>query len=160
MNLDEAKSLISGIEGDLSDRPFVEMHTFVRNGRSLRLALTERLRKSCRRGRVWKSKPFLTAIKNAEYGFDETRARSRGGSDGIFLVTRDHEPVNEMMKKLFDRFIDRPEGGVQAVAEALGCEPAALIPVRLVSHHMRLLGVMHRTEEGDTLVLVDYDDTK
>ncbi len=35
-----------------------------------------------------------------------------------------------------------------------------LIPVRLVSHHLRLLGVLKHDEKSDTLVLVDYDDTK
>lgn len=160
MTLEEARLLITGSEGGLPDRAFVVIHTFERDSRKLRLALTDRLRKSCRRGRVWKSAAFLTAIKNAQYGFDETHARSPGGSDGIFLLTRDHRPANEMMRKMFDRFLDRPDSGVQQIADDLGCGPASLIPVRLVSHHLRLLGVLHRTDEHDTLVLVDYDDTR
>jgi hypothetical protein len=160
MNLQEAKVLITALEGDLPARDFVVMHTFERDGRKLCLALTERLKKSCRRGRVWKSKAFLTAIKNAQYGFDESHAHSPGGSDGIFVLTRDHRPQNQMMKKVFDRFLDRPDSGIQKIADALHCKPEALIPVRLVSHHLRLLGVMRRTEDHDTLVLVDYDDTK
>ena len=32
--------------------------------------------------------------------------------------------------------------------------------MRVVSHHMRLLGVLYRTTSEDWLVLVDYDDTK
>jgi len=32
--------------------------------------------------------------------------------------------------------------------------------VRLVSHHMRLLGVLRRTDTGDWLVLVDLDVTR
>ena len=35
-----------------------------------------------------------------------------------------------------------------------------LLPVRLVSHQMRLLGVLYRTREADWLVLVDFDSTK
>lgn len=160
MNLDEAKSLVVASEGDLPGRAFVIIHTFERDSRKLRLALTDRLRKACRRGRVWKSKAFLTAIKNAQYGFDESHAHSPGGSDGIFVLTRDHRPKNEMMRKVFDRFLDRPDSGVQEIAEALRCDPNSLIPVRLVSHHLRLLGVAYRADVSDTLVLIDYDDTK
>lgn len=32
--------------------------------------------------------------------------------------------------------------------------------VRLVSHHMRLLGVLKRDANEDWLILVDIDDTK
>ena len=159
MNLNQIKTIIINAENDLPGQTFVVIHIFVRDGRQLRLALTERLRKMCLRGRVWKSQGFLATIKNAKYGFDEAHARSPGGSDGIFLLTRDHRPKNEMMKKLFDRFLDRPDSDIQAIATALHCEPASLVPVRLVSHHIRLLGVIHRTETVDTLVLVDYDNT-
>ena len=160
MKLAEAKSLITACESKLPDQAFVVIHTFERDSRKLRLALTARLRKLCRRGRVWKSKAFLTAIKNAQYGFDESHARSPGGLDGIFMLTRDHSPPNEMMRKIFDRFLDRSDIGVMQIAKKLGCKAEALIPVRLVSHHLRLLGVIHRTKARDTLVLLDYDDTK
>jgi hypothetical protein len=63
-----------------------------------------------------------------------------------------------MMRKLFDRFLDRPGSGAETLAYALGVPLARLLPVRLVSHHMRLVGVLHRGEVADTLVLVDYDD--
>ena len=135
------------------------LHTF-EGERQLRLAMTERLRKIARKGRVWKSKGFLTALKNAAYGFDESRARSRGGADGIFLLDRSFTPPNEMMKKLFERYLDRPERGAAEVAGALGVELPDLLPVRLVSHHMRLLGVLAQQADRDTLVLVDYDDTR
>jgi hypothetical protein len=62
-----------------------------------------------------------------------------------------------MMAKLFDRYIDKPESGLAEVAAALGVAAAVLLPVRLVSHHMRLLGVLARRPEGDALVLVDCD---
>ena len=39
----------------------------------------------------------------------------------------------------------------------MGFQPAELLPVRLVSHHLRLLGLLRRGETSDTLVLVDCD---
>lgn len=65
-----------------------------------------------------------------------------------------------MMRKLFDQYLDKPNSGVQEVARALDTAIDRLYPVRLVSHHMRLLGVLHRAEHEDWLVLIDYDDTK
>jgi hypothetical protein len=35
-----------------------------------------------------------------------------------------------------------------------------MTPVRVVSHHMLLLGLLFKNDRGDALVLVDYDDTK
>ena len=159
MKLQDIKSLVTAAEPRLADQPFVVIHRFEEDERAVRLALTERLRKASRRGRVWKSTAFLTALRNAQYGFDETRAHSPGGSDGIFLLTRSFKPQNEMMRKVFDRFLDRPGSGAEDIAKALGASLESLIPVRLVSHHLRLLGVLHRGATGDTLVLVDYDDT-
>jgi hypothetical protein len=160
VTLKQIKQGVEAVEDQLSDRPFVVSHTFERNGRRLDIALTDRLRQSCERGRVWKSKAFLTALKNAAYGFDETHVRSPGGSDGIFLLTRDHRPRNAMMKKLFDRFLDKPDSGCEDLAGELGTEVKALQPVRIVSHHMRLLGVLHRRAGEDIVALVDFDNTK
>jgi len=160
MTLDEVKQLIEQFEPRLADAPFVVLHEFNRDGVKLSLGITARLRRICKRGRVWKNKSMLTALKNAEYGFNPKLAHSPGGADGIFVLTRDYRPKNEMMKKLFDRFIDKPGSGADAVAEAL-CTPLdSLIPVRLVSHHMRLLGLLRDSAEGQILILVDYDDTK
>jgi hypothetical protein len=159
MDLAAAKRLISACEADLAASPFVVVHAFVRDGRTLEVALTERLRLACRRGRVWNKKPFLTAFKNASYGFDPRQGHSPGGSDGIFLLTRTHRPENAMMRKIYDRYLDHPERGAGAVASALGVSVDALLAVRLVSHHLRLLGVLWRGADKDTLVLVDYDDT-
>jgi hypothetical protein len=100
---------------------------------------------------------MLKALKNAAYGFDEKQARSRGGADGIFLIDRHFTPKNEMMKKLFDGFIDQPKSGVMEIAAALDIEPSVLLPVRVVSHHLRLLGVLHRASTEDWLILVDCD---
>lgn len=160
VKLDEAKACVEAVEDRLDAEPFVVACTFEREGHGIAVALTEHLRRSCRRDRVWKSKAFLTALKNAAYGFDLARPASPGGRDGIYMLDREHRPPNEMMRKLFDRFLDRPEGGATELAAALGCELAALLPVRLVSHHMRLLGVLRRGDACDLLVLVDYDDTK
>jgi len=160
MDLKEIKKVIESVESKLSEHTFIIAHAFERNGRVLNVALTNRLKKSCKRGRVWKSKAFLTTFKNAEYGFDKNHAKSQGGSDGIFLLTRDYQPKNEMMKKIFDRFLDKPNSEAEAIANELNINMTSLLPVRLVSHHMRLLGVLMKGTTVDTLVLIDYDDTK
>ena len=159
MSLDELKALLTATEPELARSPFVVVQTFERDGRRLHVGVTERLRRLARRGRVWKTPAFLTALKNAAYGFDEAKARSLGGSDGIFLLDRSFTPKNEMMRKLFDRYLDRRGSSAEALANALDAPLARLLPVRVVSHHMRLLGVLNRSEASDTLVLVDYDDS-
>jgi len=98
--------------------------------------------------------------RHAEYGFDPTHARSSGDHDGIYILTRDHVPQNEMMRRIFDRFLDRPDSEARGIAAALHTSVDGLIAVRLVSHHLRLLGVLKRSADADHLVLVDYDDTK
>ena len=160
MTLNEAREAVEAVEDELSDHPFVVATTFTRDGRDMEVALTGRLQRIARRGRVWKSKPFLTAFKNAAYGYDDSRAISAGGYDGIFRLTRDHKPANEMMKKVFGRFLDKPDSEAGDIADALRVPLDSLTAVRLVSHHMRLLGLLHRGDVRDTLVLVDYDDTK
>ena len=89
-----------------------------------------------------------------------TGGRSQGGSDGIFILDRSFRAPNEMMRRIFDRYLDKPTSGIGAVAAALEIKPTELQAVRLVSHHIRLLGVLHRKTTEDWLVLVDYDDTK
>jgi hypothetical protein len=157
VELAEAKARLKAIEGDLADAPFVEFHTFERAGRTLHLALTARLRKAARKEGVWRSREMLATLKNGAYGFDEQQARSVGGRDGIFLLDRTFRPVNAMMRKLFDRFLDKPGSGAEELAAAMGVALAELMPVRLVSHHLRLLGVLARGESADWLVLIDCD---
>lgn len=157
MDLAEAKARLLAIEPELSTSPLVELHAFEREGRTLHLGVTERLRKAARKEGVWRSREMLVTLKNAAYGFDEQKARSAGGRDGIFLLDRGFRPPNPMMHKLFDRFLDKPGSGVEEIAAALGVPVAELLPVRLVSHHLRLLGVLARTGKGDWLVLVDCD---
>jgi len=160
MNIQELKKLLKEAEPKLPDSVFVNLHTFKRNDKKVTLAITERLMRKCKKGKIWKSPQMLTALKNTEYGFDEQKAMSPGGSDGIFLLTRNYKPINQMMIKLFDRFIDKSGSGAESIAEALETNLSDLLPVRLVSHHMRLLGLLKKDDIADILVLVDYDDTK
>ena len=157
MELAEAKERLKEVEGSLDDAPFVLFHTFDGGARPLHVALTGLLRKHARKAGVWRSREMLATLKNAAYGFDERRARSVGGRDGLFLLDRDFRPPNEMMRKLFDRFLDHPGSAAPTLAAALGVPVTELLPVRLVSHHLRLLGVLARREDGDWLVLVDCD---
>jgi hypothetical protein len=157
MDLDEAKARLKTIEPTLAGAPFVEFHAFERGGRTLHVALTEHLRKACRKEGVWRSREMFSSLKNAAYGFQEDQARSSGGRDGVFLLDRTFRPANEMMRKLFDRFLDKPDSGAEEIAAALDTPLAELLPVRLVSHHLRLLGVLARGESEDWLVLVDCD---
>jgi len=157
MELAEAKQRMKIVEEQLGDSPFVVFHTFVREGRQLHLALTARLAKSCRKEGVWRSREMFATLKNTAYGFDDQHSRNVSGRDEIFLLDRDFRPPNEMMHKLFDRFLDKPGSGADALAAALGVTRIELLPVRLVSHHLRLLGVLARKEDADWLVLVDCD---
>ena len=160
MDLIQVKELIESKEKELGNSVFVVVYTFERDGRKLHLAITERLKQRCRKARIWKSKPFLTAIKNVEYGFDPVRAQSPGGSDGIFILTRNYKPKNEMMKKIFDRFLDKSGELADEITKEMKILKSDLIPVRLVSHHLRLLGVLKHDKDEDILILVDFDDTK
>ena len=157
MELAEAKERLTSIEELLREAPFVEFHAFERDGRLLHVAVTGRLRRLCRKEGVWRSREMLATLKNAHYGYDERQARSVSGRDGIFLLDRTFRPANEMMRKLFDRYLDHPDSGVLQVANALTVRLEDLLPVRLVSHHMRLLGILARREVEDWLVLVDCD---
>lgn len=157
MELSEVYSKLQQIEADLPLSAFSIFHSFCRNERLINVGITMRLKKRAIKEKVWKSKAMLKALKNAAYGFDEKQARSRGGADGIFLLDRHFTPKNEMMKKLFDGFLEQPNSGVMKIATALDIEPSVLLPVRVVSHHLRLLGVLYRADTEDWLILVDCD---
>jgi len=162
MSLQEYKNLIQQAEPLLLNEKFVIIKDFIRNNRKLSLAITARLQQKCKKGRVWKNKALLTALKNAEYGFDPNHPHSPGGNDGIFILTREHKKTNQMMNKIFNKFLDNPkeQGFISDIAKRLETSEKELIAVRLVSHHMRLLGLLHCSDKGDILVLVDFDDTK
>lgn len=54
VDLAEAKARLKVVEGQLAGAPFVEFHAFERDGRTLHLALTARLRKAARKEGVWR----------------------------------------------------------------------------------------------------------
>lgn len=58
------------------------------------------------------------------------------------------------------QFLDKPDPFVATLERELGSSSKVWVPVRLVSHHMRLLGVLDRPGGTDRLVLVDNDDEK
>lgn len=159
MDLAALKARLTDIEGALEHSPLVELCTFETPGGKLVLVVSDRLRRVCKKGKVWKSNRMLTALKNAHYGFDRSRPRSRGGADGVFLLDRGFHPANEMMKKLFDHFLDKPDPLVRDITALFGATEDQLVPVRVVSHHMRLLGVLIERSGACRLALVDYDDT-
>src|SRR5262245_34581843 len=97
MELAEAKDRLKAIEDSLTESSFVEFHAFEREGRTLHVAVTERLRKAARKEGVWRSRAMRATLKNAAYGFDERHGRSVGGRDGVFRMDRTFRPANEMM---------------------------------------------------------------
>jgi hypothetical protein len=157
MDLADIKARLQSIEEEVGRQPIVYFGSFERSGRSLHLGITERFVRAARKSRLWLSKGVLSAIRNAGYGFEEEHARSLGGADGIFLLDRTFRPANEMMRKIFTRYLDHPESGAAGVAAELGCRLEELVAVRVVSHDLRLLGVMRRTATEDWIVLVDLD---
>lgn len=160
MDLAEARAMLVAAEKTLERERYVVAHEFNRNGRCLELVLTARLIRTLRRSKIARSKEVLTALKNASYGFDSAKMRSEAGRDGIYVLDRDYVPANEMMRKIFDRFLDRDDGEARDLAAYLELPLSKLVPVRLVSHHMRLLGVLAQYDDRDALALVDFDDTK
>lgn len=160
MELSEVRRRLEALEGELEARLVVPFADFDTPHGALRVSVTSRFKQKCQKGRIWKSPSQLTALKNAAYGFDPKCSRSRGGADGIFIIDRSFHPPNSMMKKLFAQFLDKPDALVPVLVQALGSPPEGWFPVRLVSHHLRLLGVIAAPEGGAHLVLVDYDDDK
>jgi hypothetical protein len=155
--IEQLEEELREIEPRLADLPYVLLRTFERNGRLLHRCVTDRLRRRAQRERVWGTRAMLGTVANAAHGFDEQRARSLRGRDGIFLLDRAHRPANAMMRKMFGGYLDRPDSGADAVAAALEVERTSLLPVRLVSHHLRLLGVFACKPDADFLILVDCD---
>lgn len=160
MDVATAKDRLKECEQELSSSPLTLFHVFERDGRSLRVSITPRLKKRAAKEGVWRSKEMLVTFTNAAYGFDEDTSRSVSGRDGIFLLDRTFRPENEMMRKLFDRYIDKQNSGFLEVAKAMQQAPDELQPVRLVSHHLRLLGLLANGSEEDHLILVDCDRSK
>ncbi len=154
---DGLRAAVERIEAELAGRPFVEVARHERNGRAIVVCLTDRLRRQATRERAWLGRPFLATLDNARHGFDRSRSRSRGGRDGVYRLDRRFVPANSMMVRLFDRYLDRPDSGALEVARGLGVSLDDLVPVRLVGHHLRIVGVLAERSGEDWLVLVDVD---
>lgn len=103
---------------------------------------------------------MLITPKNAAYEFDSRLSHSNDGREGILIWEPTYRPANEMMAKLFDRSLDKPGSDAEKLASALDVPLADLLPVRLVSHHMRLLGILACRKDDDWLALVDCDRSK
>lgn len=160
MDLSELKKRLADLEVELDANPVVDFWAVETPSGKMSVAITNRFRKCCRKGRVWKTHAMLAALKNTQYGLDRNRPRSRGGADGVFLLDRTFHPPNEMMRKIFDRFLDKPDPLVDALAMRFSTPARDFVPVRVVSHDMRLLGVLLERNGTSQLVLVHYDDTK
>jgi hypothetical protein len=160
MDLKECKQRITEAEQLLARSQLVEVARFTTPHGMLALAITDKFRKRCKKGKVWKTPAMLTAVKNAAYGFDSMVPRSRGGSDGIFCIDREYRPENSMMQKIFNQFLDKPDPLVAGLERELGAPKDRWTPVRLVSHHMRLLGVLIPLGSHSILALIDFDQNK
>ncbi|WAS96494.1 hypothetical protein [Nannocystis punicea] len=153
--LADLRAALDAAEERLTTDEFAELPAAERDGRTIRVVLTRRFLKAARRARIWRGSALAITLKNARYGFDPTRARSLGGRDGVYLLDRTVD--NSMTRKIYGQFLDRPDSGVAEVARFLAATPAELQAIRLVSHHLRLLGVLYRGASADWLVIVDFD---
>ncbi|MCH2044475.1 MAG: hypothetical protein MK212_10200 [Saprospiraceae bacterium] len=160
MNIEEARQQLDNCESKLDYEELVEFATFETGETKLRLYLSATFRKRCKKKKVWKSKAFFITLKNAKYGLDPLEARSRGGKDGLFMLDRNFSPKNAMQKKVFDQFMDKPSSSFAQIVKELNLSTDKVKAVRIVSHHMRLLGIYQRIENVDTIILVDFDNTK
>ena len=127
--------------------------------------ITDYFIKKCKKGKVWNTPALLVSLQNCRYEVDNKHLKSPGGRDGIFVIDRDYKPRNEMQKKIFDRFIDNDNSMFPGICQMWDKTKDDFIAVRIVSHHLRLLGVMFVTKNDDgrtfnVITLVDYDNTK
>lgn len=123
---------------------------------TLTVYLSEPFVKAVRKARLVSSATLWKTLRNLQYGYDPKLAMSPGGRDGIFAVSADFKTRNEMVRKLYDRFFDKPGG--QALLAHYFPDPTAAQGVRVVSHGLRLLGfVAGDTSSGWKLVLIDLD---
>jgi hypothetical protein len=65
-----------------------------------------------------------------------------------------------MMRRIFSGYLDKCGQEADLLTDHFGCSKDEFVPVRLVSHHMRMVGVLLRSIDKDSLVLVDFDYTK
>ena len=160
MKDDSIKSKLDFAEKKLQNQFILEYERREINNRMLVTYFSNIFVKNCKKGKVWKSPEFITTLKNLKYGFDESRMRSKSGRDGIFLVDRKYRPKNSLQKKIYDKFIDKDNSDFQVIVTELNMSENAVKGVRVVSHHMRLLGILEIREAEDLIVLIDFDRDK
>lgn len=157
MLIENVKEKLTKAESTLKDNLLVHYEKFAVNEKQLSVYLTQKLMKEARKSKVWKGKEFCITLRNVKYGLDPEQVKSRGGRDGIFLLDKAFRPYNEMQRRIFDRFIDNPNSDYVAITDELNIDSDQIVAVRVVSHHMRIVGIYHRGENEDVLVLVDVD---
>ena len=160
MEIEEAKRRLESCEHILDKEVIVEFAFFDSDEKKLQLYLTQQLKRNCKKKKIWKSKAFFITLKNVKYGIDPVNFKSKGGKDGVFIIDRNFSPRNMMQKKIFDQYIDKETSDFNYVVEMMKFSLKKVNAIRVVSHHMRLLGIHQRVNNIDKVVLVDYDDTK
>lgn len=145
------------MDNELSKSLIVSYEDFVVNGKPFKVYLSGSLKKHARKARVWKTNEFCLTLRNVKYGLDQNSTKSKGGRDGVYLLDRNFRPANEMQKRIFDQFIDKPSSDYAAIVDALELAHERVRAVRVVSHHMRIVGIHHSSSTEDILVLVDVD---
>ncbi|MCB9233319.1 MAG: hypothetical protein H6581_16800 [Bacteroidia bacterium] len=159
-SLEELKNHLKSLSGQLAEKPLVLLESYALNGQKFHLYLSQALYKNCKKGKVWLSNDFFITLKNAKYGLDQDHQWSGGGKDGIFLIDRKFRPRNMMQTKIFDKFIDKAGSPFLEYAKLLEFEPSQVEAIRVVSHHMRLLGILSKKKNEIMIILVDFDNTK
>lgn len=157
MKLEEIAEHLSAAQQQLEGRSFVPCLTMTRDGKTVTVGITARFLKAVRQAGFDRSPRLYSALRNAGYGLDRARPRSRAGRDGVYLLDRSFRPVNEMMAKIYDRYLDRDGSGASGVAKALGVALTDLQAVRVVAHGIRLIGVRCETDGTERIVLVDCE---
>lgn len=146
---------------ELTERPFrVVCGKTAKKPFELKLHLTRHFFGCVKKHKGLINDPRLfKAIINLRYGYDPALSMSSGGRDGIFAVTRNYKPTNEMIEKLYNRFYDTVNGKNLLKRHFGNIE--YLHGVRVVCHSLRLLGFLDHSEQKDIirqkLVLVDLD---
>lgn len=156
LKIETMRALLARGDNALADDVLADAGAIDTPNGPLVIVLTRRLRRRARRARQWGSRAMLVTLANSRYGYDPSQARSRGGRDGIFRLDRDFHPANAMQRKLFAGFLDRDDPLLDALERRFLATPDGWTPVRLVSHQLRLLGVLI-SGTPDWLVLVDLD---
>lgn len=157
------KAMLASEAGNRTDAAFLELTGDI-DGQPFQLAvrLSPSFLQSVRKNRLQGQAALYNAYGNLKYGYDPVRAASPGGKDGIFNVSSDYRPRNEMVAKLYDRYLHTDRG--ERELRQYFARPSEAQGVRVVCHGVRLLGFMDVREQCGTLieklVLVDVDVNK